>query len=109
MTAPGRKRPLKIAISCLSERPLSGKADIQVLSVLAVSPQRLWAKDTESFAKRRFEVLVSKGCSVSKRRCKGVVPVRHFPAYKLLICKVCAANSFAVVFLPTASGHKCSM
>ncbi len=39
-SALGRKRTLKSAYSGPPERPLSGKADIQVLSVLSVSPQR---------------------------------------------------------------------
>ncbi len=40
MAACGRKRPFIFVVFGVSERPLSGKADIQVVSVLAVSPQR---------------------------------------------------------------------
>ncbi len=61
MAACGRKLPLITSIFKQIERPLSGKADIRVVSVLSVSPQRLWAKDTEELQKRPFKLLILKG------------------------------------------------
>ena len=37
-----------------------------VLSVLSVSPQRLWAKDTEGLPKRPFKPLILKGGKCGK-------------------------------------------
>jgi len=56
------------------ERPLSGKADIQVVSVLSVSPQRLWAKDTEGLPKRPFNSLILKGEKRGKAAINSKVP-----------------------------------
>ena len=57
----GRKLPLITSIFKQIERPLSGKADIRVVSVLSVSPQSLWAKDTKGLPKRPFKSLILKG------------------------------------------------
>ncbi len=60
-----------------SERPLSGKVDTQVLSVLSVSPQRRWAKDTEGLPKRPFKPLILKGEKLEKVTIKSKVPGVH--------------------------------
>ncbi len=64
-------------------------------ALLSVSPQRLWAKDTEGLPKWPFKPLILKGEKHKKCRSNGKVPGRPFCIYKLLIL-LCRESNFSI-------------